>query len=284
MIKILFISVLPFLLVSFAMGQATISGKVTDSFGNPLGGATVTVQGTSISTLTTDDGRYILASVPPNATLQFSFVGMKTREVPVDGSEPIHVELVAEATEMEEAVVVGYGVQKKAHVIGSVSTLSTEEITATPSPNVSSALSGRVPGLFVAQSSGRPGADGASLNIRGKATIGYRDEGVDNTAVLVVIDGVPGRDLNSIEPGDIESLSVLKDASAAIYGSRAANGVILVTTKSGRESPPRFEFDFYSGWSSASVLPKMTDAATYATMIRERSEEHTSELQSRANL
>src|SRR5690606_6395933 len=266
MIKILFISVLPFLLVSFAMGQATISGKVTDSFGNPLGGATVTVQGTSISTLTTDDGRYILASVPPNATLQFSFVGMKTREVPVDGSEPIHVELVAEATEMEEAVVVGYGVQKKAHVIGSVSTLSTEEITATPSPNVSSALSGRVPGLFVTQSSGRPGADNASLNIRGTSTI---DNSYGNTSVLVVVDGVPGRDLNSIEPGDIESLSVLKDASAAIYGSRAANGVILVTTKSGKESPPRFEFDFYTGWSSASVLPKMTDAATYATMIRE---------------
>lgn len=263
------IGVLLLFVVFQAAGQALITGKVTDSFGDALTGATVTVQGTSISTVTDSNGDYSLSSIPANSVLLFSFIGMETQEVAIEDRTTINVELTEQATEMEEAVVVGYGVQKRANVIGSVSTLSSDEITAAPAPNVSSALSGRVPGLFVAQSSGRPGADGASLNIRGKATIGYRDEGVDNTAVLVVIDGVPGRDLNSIEPGDIESLSVLKDASAAIYGSRAANGVILVTTKKGKESPPRFDFDFYTGLSSASVLPKMTDAATYATMVQE---------------
>jgi len=268
--KVLVISVLFLFVVFHAAGQAIITGKVTDSFGDSLSGATVTVKGTSISTVTDDEGRYSLSNVPGNSVLVFSFIGMKTQEIPVENRSVVSVELIGQATEMQEVVAVGYGVQKKINVIGSVSTLSSEEITAAPAPNVSSALSGRVPGLFVTQSSGRPGADNATLSIRGTSTIGYReDTGIDNTAVLVVVDGVPGRDLNSIEPGDIESLSVLKDASAAIYGSRAANGVILVTTKSGRESPPRFDFDFYSGWSSASVLPKMTDAATYATMIRE---------------
>lgn len=247
--------------------QKSITGKVTDSFGDSLPGVTVLVMGTQNSTMTDGEGHYALLNVPANATLQFSFIGMKSQEVAVADRTTVNVVLAGQSIEMEEAVVaVGYGVQKKVNVIGSISTLSSEEITATPTTNVSSALSGRMPGLFVTQSSGRPGADNASLKIRGTATIANAS---GNTDVLVVVDGIPGRDLNSIEPGDIESLSVLKDASAGIYGSRAANGVILVTTKKGRVSAPRFDFDFYSGWSAASLLPEMTDAATYATMIRE---------------
>lgn len=247
--------------------QKSITGKVTDSSGESLPGVTVAVKGNSNSTMTNAEGNYSLSNLPENSVLQFSFIGMQTQEVDVENKTVINVILTSSSIEMEEVeVVVGYGVQKKVNVIGSISTLSSKEITATPTANVSSALSGRVPGLFVTQSSGRPGADNSTLSIRGTATIANSS---GNTAVLVVVDGIPGRDLNSIEPGDIESISVLKDASAGIYGSRAANGVILVTTKSGRESPPRFEFDFYSGWSSASLLPEMTDAATYATMVRE---------------
>ncbi len=243
-----------------------VSGKVTDSSGATLPGVSVVVKGTTIGIITDSDGKYALTGVPDNATLQFTFVGMKGQEIKVGNQTTINVALSDESVDIEEIVAVGYGVQKKVNVIGSIATISSDIITAAPATNVSSALSGRLPGLFVAQSSGRPGADAAILTIRGTATIANKS---GNTSVLVVVDGIPGRDLNSIEPGDIESLSVLKDASAGIYGSRAANGVILVTTKRGKESPPRFELDLYQGWSSASVLPKMTDAATYATMIRE---------------
>lgn len=246
--------------------QIQVSGTITDDEGVPLPGVNVIVKGTTIGVITDVDGKYTLNVPDQNAVLAASFIGFVTSEVTVGGRSVIDISLVSEALALQEVVVVGYGTQKKVNVIGSITTVSSEEITAAPTPNVSSALSGRLPGLFVTQSTGRPGADQADLRIRGVSTIANES---GNTSVLVVIDGIPGRDLNSIEPGDIESLSVLKDASAGIYGSRAANGVILVTTKKGSEAPPRFEYEFYQGWSSASIVPELTDAPTYATMIRE---------------
>lgn len=242
--------------------QRTVSGIVTDSEGEPLPGVTVLIKGTTRGTITDIDGSFSLTDVDQNQTLQYSFVGMETKEVVVTNQVNFNQIMTDASIGLQEVIAVGYGVQRKVNVIGSVSTVSSEEITATPTSNVSSALSGRLPGLFVSQSSGRPGDDAATLRVRGVSTLG-------DASALVVIDGIPGRDLNSIESGDIESISVLKDASAGIYGSRAANGVILVTTKKGKESAPRFEYDFYQGWSSAALLPKMTDAPTYATMIRE---------------
>ena len=261
------------MLVSFSLlgnnvngQQRSVSGTIVDAAGTALTGVNVVVKGTTIGTITDIDGKYTLNVPDQIAVLEASFIGYAKSEIPVGTQSIINFTLSSEALALEEVVVVGYGTQKKVNVIGSITTVSSKEITTAPAANVSSALSGRLPGLFVTQSSGRPGADQASLRIRGISTIN-NDAG--NTAILVVVDGIPERDLNSIEPGDIESISVLKDASAGIYGSRAANGVILVTTKRGGESAPKFEYDFYQGWSSASILPKLTDAATYATMIRE---------------
>lgn len=272
---LLFIMLISFILpgnYTYGQQQVKISGTVFDEAGVTLPGVNVVVKGTTIGIVTDLDGKYTLNVPDKNAVLVASFIGYVPVEMPIAGKATVDMTLTPETLSLQEVIVVGYGIQKKVNVIGSISTVSAEEIRSVPSNNVSSALSGLLPGLAVTQSSGRPGADAATLSIRGTSTIPILDADGNptNTGVLVVIDGIPGRDLNSIEPGDIESLSVLKDASAGIYGSRAANGVILVTTKKGSEnSSPRFEYDFYQGWSSASLLPQMTDAATYATMIRE---------------
>lgn len=256
---------------AYGQQQVRITGTISDEKGVPLPGVNVVLKGTTVGTITDLDGKYTLNVPDQNGALVASFIGYVAVEMSIAGKTNVDITLTSEALTLQEVVVVGYGVQKKVNVIGSITTVSAEQITSAPTNNVSSALSGLSPGLFVTQSSGRPGADAATLSIRGTSTIPIRDSNGNptNTGVLVVIDGIPGRDLNSVEPGDIESLSVLKDASAGIYGSRAANGVILVTTKKGIESAPRFEYDFYKGWSSASVLPKLTDAPTYAQMIRE---------------
>jgi TonB-linked SusC/RagA family outer membrane protein len=164
---------------------------------------------------------------------------------------------------LDEIVVVGYGTQKRENVIGSIVSVSEEELTSAPVSSISNAIAGRLPGAIFVQTSGEPGNDAAGISIRGKHTFGENQP-------LIVIDGIPGRDLNSLNAQDVESITVLKDASAAIYGARAANGVILVTTKGGaKDMPATFNYNFYEGFLSPVRLPKMTDAPTYATMIRE---------------
>ncbi|MBW6501908.1 MAG: TonB-dependent receptor [Bacteroidales bacterium] len=242
--------------------QIQVSGTIVDDSGSPLPGVNVVVKGTTIGATTDIDGKFTLTVPDRNATLVASFIGYITQEIPINGRSVIDISLVSDALSLEEVVVVGYGTQKKVNVIGSVTTISTAEITASPTNTVSQSLGGRLPGLVVQQTTGEPGRDDADLLIRGQNTLG-------NNSVLIVVDGIPERDMNSIEPGDIESLTVLKDASAGIYGSRAANGVILITTKRGTEGAPRFEYDFYRGWGQPTVLPEMTDAPTYAQMINE---------------
>ncbi len=240
-----------------------VKGKVTDRSGNPIPGVTVLIQGTNQGIVTDIEGNYSLANIANDAILQFSFVGMKPQAIPVDGQTEINVVMEEESIGIEEVVAIGYGVEKKKNVIGSVTTISNKELTAAPVSRISNALAGRLPGAIVQQRSGEPGNDEATILIRGKATLG-------STTPLVVIDGIPGRDLNYIDPTDIENLTVLKDASAGIYGARAANGVILVTTKRGTgEAAPSFKYEFYQGFSSPTILPEMADAATYAQMIRE---------------
>ena len=146
-------------------------------------------------------------------------------------SNQIDIKMVESAVGLDEVVVVGYGTQKKINVIGSVTTISAKEITTAPISNISNALAGRLTGAVIQQGGGEPGNDAATILVRGVATLG-------NNSPLIVVDGIPGRDLNSINPSDIENISVLKDASAAIYGAAAANGVILVTTKRGKEGDP----------------------------------------------
>ncbi len=247
--------------------QIQVSGTVLDGGGNPLPGVNVVVKNTTIGTTTDVNGKFSLTVPDRNAVLVASFIGFVTKEETVGTRSVIDFTLASEELALDEVVVVGYGTQKKVNVIGSVTTISTEEITAAPTNTVSQSLGGRMPGLVVQQTTGEPGRDDATLQIRGIATL--ENTNTNNTAVLIVVDGIPGRDMNSIEPGDIESISVLKDASAGIYGSRAANGVILITTKKGAEGAARFEYDFYHGWEKPTVLPEMTDAATYAQLINE---------------
>jgi len=247
-----------------SMGQTnSITGRVTDKAnGNPLSGVTVLLKGTSIGTSTNAAGEYSITA-PRNGTLVFSFVGFTSQEVSVNNRSVIGIQLSADNASLNEVVVIGYGKEKKINVIGSVSTVSNKEITSAPVSSLSNALAGRLPGAVIQQTSGEPGGDDASILIRGSGTLG-------NSAPLIVVDGIPGRDMNSINPNDVESISILKDASAAIYGARAANGVILITTKRGKTgAPPTFNYSFYVGELSPTHLPEMADAATYAQMLRE---------------
>ncbi|MCC5907805.1 MAG: TonB-dependent receptor [Balneolaceae bacterium] len=183
--------------------------------------------------------------------------------IAIEGRTEIEIQLEQEIAGLDELVVVGYGIERRANIIGSITAVRSEQLSDAPVSNVSNALTGRLPGGIFMQQSGEPGANEATIRIRGTSTM-------NNNSPLIVVDGIPGRDLNSLNPGDIESVSVLKDASAAIYGARAANGVILVTTKRGEtNAPPTFTYDFSHGILTPTMLPEMADAPTYATMIRE---------------
>lgn len=246
--------------------QKTISGKVVDQSGAPLPGVTVVVKGTSVGMVTNADGEYEL-QVPENAkVLVFSFVGMKTQEVVLGNQTTFNITMEAETIGLEEVIAVGYATQKKANIVGSVTSVSGEKIESIPAADVTNAISGRMPGSVVIQETGEPGQNDAKILVRGRTTLG---SSYSNVAPLVVVDGVPGRSLSDIDPVDIESISVLKDASAAIYGATAANGVILVTTKKGKAGKPRMNYQFYQGWMTPTILPKVTNAGDYATMLTE---------------
>jgi TonB-dependent starch-binding outer membrane protein SusC len=241
--------------------QKQISGTVTDKNG-PIPGVNVVVPGTSLGAITDSDGKYRIEVSEGSKSLKFSFIGMETQEITIGSLTQIDVTMVEAGIGLEEVVVIGYGTQKKVNVIGSVTTVSNEDLNVAPVSVISNAIAGRMPGVIVQQGTGEPGNDASSILIRGKATLG------DNSP-LVVVDGIAGRDMNSLASTDIESITVLKDASAAIYGARAANGVILITTKRGTVGAPTFTYGFYQGRKTPTVLPELTDAATYAQMIRE---------------
>ncbi|MGV8095327.1 MAG: TonB-dependent receptor [Mangrovibacterium sp.] len=209
--------------------QKTVSGTVNNESGESVPGATVLVKGTTNGTVTDADGAFTLRNVPVDAVLLVSFVGMKSQEVNVAGKTTINIRMEEETIGIEEVVAVGYGVQKKVNLTGAVSAVKIgEEITSRALSNVSSGLSGLLPGLAVSQNTGMAGKNNASLLIRGLGT-------VNNANPLIVVDGMPDVDINRLNMNDIESISVLKDAaSSAVYGSRAANGVILVTTRTGK--------------------------------------------------
>ena len=242
----------------------TISGKVIDSTGIPLEGASVKIKGTSIGTTTNANGEFNI-DAREGDVLVVSFVGYRTIEVVVNNTAAMLIRLLPAEAKMDDLVVVAYGKQKKETLAGAISTLKGDEVGKSPQPNIGTALAGRMAGLTVINRSGSPGAENLTILIRGQATTG-------NNSPLIVIDGIPQTIQGSLErlnPIDIESISVLKDASAALYGAQAANGVVLVTTKRGYTGKPVFDYSFNQGFVALTILPKMSSSASYVEMLNE---------------
>ncbi|MFV8325924.1 SusC/RagA family TonB-linked outer membrane protein [Flavobacterium sp. ZS1P14] len=210
------------------------------------------------------DGKYTIAINNGNTTLRFTMVGFKSVEVKVNNKSIVNASMDLNVSSLDAVVVVGYGTQKKATVTGAVSAVKGDELAKQHAVNLTSSLAGRVPGLFVSQSGSEPGYDNANIRIRGTNTY-------NNSAPLVVIDGIPDRagGLSRLNPSDIKDISVLKDASAAIYGARAANGVILVTTKKGKTGKPQLSYSYNYGLGKPTSLPELADAAQYAELRNE---------------
>ncbi len=242
--------------------QKMVTGIVKDESGAPIPGVSVVIKGTTKGTLTDIDGKFSIEVTGNDKVLQFSFVGMKSQEVTVGDQRNVNVTLVQETIGIEEVVAVGYGVQRKVTATGSVSSSKGESLQKSATTNLTNNLVGRMPGLTAVSRSGEPGADNATLRIRGSNTLG------DNSP-LVVVDGVANRAMERIDPNEIESVTVLKDASAAIYGSQAANGVILITTKRGSQGKPKVTLSMNQGINQPTRIPEMANAAQYATMLNE---------------
>lgn len=245
--------------------QVTVRGQVTSAT-DPQGltGVSVSVKGTARGVGTDENGRYVLENIPANATLVFTMVGFSSHEEVIGNREVINVELVQTMSDLEEVIVVGYGTQKRETITGSVASVKSTELMKSPTVNVSNALAGRLPGVVATQASAEPGYDNAQIRIRGANTLG-------DSGPLIVIDGIPARagGFARLQPADIDNISVLKDASAAIYGARAANGVILITTKRGQTGKPTLSYNFNQAFSQPTVIPALADAVQYAEMRNE---------------
>ncbi|MBO0330372.1 SusC/RagA family TonB-linked outer membrane protein [[Muricauda] lutisoli] len=255
--------------VFFSAAQAqgiTVSGTVTaSSDGQPLPGVTIVdMNDSSKGTITDFDGNYTISGIQGSTSLRFSSIGFKPVVVAVNNRTTIDLAMQEDLASLDEVVVVGYGTQKKATVTGAVAAVKGEVLETAPTISVSNALSGRLPGLVVIQTSGEPGSDAASISIRGTNTLG-------NSSPLIVIDGIPDRDggIGRLNGNDIENISVLKDASAAIYGARAANGAIIVTTKQGRTGKPEVTYTADFGMSQPTKVPNMAGAVEYANIMNE---------------
>ncbi|MCR9226311.1 MAG: TonB-dependent receptor [Flavobacteriaceae bacterium] len=241
-----------------------ITGQVTDENGQPLPGATVQIKGGNTGTTTDFDGYYTIEVSNDETVLVFSYIGYEMKEMPIEGQVSINVQLEPSATQLEDVVVVGYGTQEKTKVTGSVASVSGESLQNIPVPGASQALQGRASGVNVVRNGGAPGQEG-QIRVRGMGT-------VNNASPLVVIDGVPAGSIDDINPNDIASIEVLKDAStSAIYGLRAANGVVLVTTKKGRKNQKlTVSLNVYAGFSSAIKLVDVLEAPDLAMLKNER--------------
>lgn len=241
-----------------------VTGLITDANDEPLPGASVVLKGTTTGTQTDFDGLYTLNSVPSDGTLVISYIGFTAQEIPINGQTTINVSLQEDAQTLDEVVVVGYGTQKKADLTGSIATVKSEEITRTPSGAAMQSLQGKVAGLQVV-SSGEPGA-GPTIRVRG---IGSYVGGASGP--LYVVDGTFFDDIDFLNNEDIETISILKDASAsAIYGVRAANGVVLIETKSGKANQkPQITYSGYQGVQIAQNVVKLSNSAQFATLARE---------------
>ncbi|MDD4193577.1 MAG: TonB-dependent receptor plug domain-containing protein, partial [Mangrovibacterium sp.] len=246
-----------------AQQSRPVSGKVTDSSGAPLPGVTVVIEGTNSGTVTGVDGSFSLSNVSDKAVLVFSFVGMKTQELPVEGKRSVHVVLVEDAIGIEEVVAIGYGTARKRDVTGAISRITGESIKEYKSGSVLEAMGGKVAGVQITSTDGTPGG-GFNIQIRGVGTI------TGNTSPLYVVDGFQVSDIDYLSSTDIENIEILKDASAAaIYGARAANGVVLVTTKSGKTGRPSVN---YNGSTTYTTMNKYLDVLSPYEFVKLQSE------------
>lgn len=239
-----------------------VFGKVVDSTGAPIIGASVYQQGTTNGAITDVDGNFVL-NVPKGASVVISYIGYKTQELIINTNTNYEVVLVEDTDVLEEVVVVGYGTQKRVNLTGSVAVVKSEQLQNRVATNVTNLLSGHMPGVTVIQSSGQPGADTGSLNVRG---IGTMNSGA---SAMVIVDGVEAS-MSTVDPNDIDNISILKDASAsAIYGVRAANGVILITTKKGAQGKAKVTYNGYVGFQEATRIVKFADSYNYAVLMNE---------------
>lgn len=242
--------------------KKAVSGKVTDSTGAPLPGVTVVVKGTTQGIVTDFDGKYMIADVPSDATLVFSFVGMKTQEVPVAGKQVINISMDEETIGIEEVVAIGYGSVKKKDLTGAISSLDGEKLVARQTSMISTALQGALPGVTVTRNNSRPGSS-STVRVRGITSLTSNDP-------LIIVDGVPTSSIDDVNSADIENLTVLKDAaSASIYGSRAAAGVILITTKRGIAGKESIEYNYGYSMDVPTKMPDYGDAVTYMKVFNE---------------
>lgn len=259
------------------LADVKVTGIVLDDEGQPLPGVTIMVKGDRSSSAATDFNGHFNIRIPSdgNQVLVFSYIGFKTQEVAVGSATTLKITMTAAPGSLQEVVVLGYSEQKKGNITGSVATVSGNELRQSASANVSNSLVGRLPGLIAYQGSGQPGRDDSRLLIRGISTF-------NNASPLIVVDGIPQEAVDSkganvaqanmphLDPADIESISILKDAgTSAVYGARAANGVILITTKRGEKGLPSLNYSFNGGWQKPTKLAETVDAYQYATLLNE---------------
>lgn len=242
--------------------EKTVNGIITDENGEAIIGANVSVKGTTIGTITDVDGNFSL-SIPENSLLQISYIGYLTQEIAVGNKSSFSIKLLEDTQKIEEVVVVGYGVQKKQTVTASASTVKVKSLESLPSTNLSSSLGGRVSGLLVQQSSGEAGYENPKIIIRGSSSPTSSDP-------LIVVDGIVGRSMSQLDPSEIESMTVLKDASAvAPYGARGANGVILITTKRGNTGKTSVNYSFKGGFGVPTRMPKIASSYDHARLMND---------------
>lgn len=241
------------------MQQSTITGKIVSEKGEPLVGAMVIVKGTTTGAISDVDGKFSLKA-SPSATLEASYMGYLSQDVQLGGKNTVTITLKEDALRIEDIVVVGYGSQVKANLTGAVAQVSATEIQNRPSTTLSQSIQGLVPGVTVTSSQGRPGGDGGTIRIRGVGTL-------NSASPYILIDGIQAASIDMVDPNDVESMSILKDAaSAAIYGSKAANGVILITTKRGKTGAPTVSYNGNVGWAAPTMMIDRLDSWEYAEM------------------
>jgi TonB-linked SusC/RagA family outer membrane protein len=258
--------------VDVAQQKVTVTGVVTDENGEALPGVSVVIPKTTIGTVTDIDGKYSLSLPNASGELQFSYVGYKTQTVKTGGKNILNISLKEDVTVLNEMVVIGYGTQKKETVTGAISMVTTKDLLQSPQANISNALVGRLPGLLAVQRSGQPGYDKSTIRIRGVGTFAKLNsdrEGLDDDPQnpLIMVDGIESKDFNNIDPSEIASLAILKDASAtAVYGVRGANGVILITTRRGETGKPRISFSSNAAVTNFPFKRKGMNSGEYSEM------------------
>jgi len=242
--------------------EITITGKVTDEDGNSLPGVNIIIKGTITGTITNVDGNYTVKVDDPETVLVFTFIGMLSQEIKVGDQTVINITLAQDVIGLEEVVAIGYGTQKKINITGAITSVSIDELARRQVAQTSLALQGIAPGVVVTQRSGQPGRDAGTVSIRGLTTLG-------NNNPLILVDGI-SMSLNEIDPSMIESISILKDASSAsIYGARAANGVILVTTKRAQRETLSVSYNAYGGYQQPTNIPNVVGAIDHMLMTNE---------------